>query len=86
MCDETGLTDYPSEQNFDPWLEHGVDQEMKLVECLSRWKPFDEPTQELVEIFTDLCEKGQQNNSDVARARQIALAELAKQDDAFAVP
>ena len=59
---------------------------MQLIECLSSWKPFDEPTHDLVEVFTALCDAGAAASSDAARARQMALAELSKQDEAYLVP
>jgi hypothetical protein len=84
--DHAGLAEYPTSAGIDPWLEHGAVQEMQLIECLSSWKPFDEPTHDLVEVFTALCDAGAASSSDTARARQMALAELSKQDEAYLVP
>lgn len=84
--EQAGLAQYPTGTSIDPWLEHTVSQEMQLIQCLSSWKPFDLPTEDLVDVFTGLCDAGAAASSEAARARQMAIAELSKQDEAYLVP
>jgi len=85
--DETldeSVVEYPQQQ-LDPWYSNGVAAELALVSCLSGWKPFDQPTPELVESLRELSAQSPCDTSTGARGRQLAVMELTKQDEAYQV-
>lgn len=70
-------------EDLAPWHDGEAASEMALVNCLSSWSPWNQPTITLIEAIQDLKGVLKGDIALCTKARQLAFAELHREDKAY---
>ena len=71
------------EETLSPWYETGAGAELGLLKVLSSWSPWEVPSTEIVQSLQDVGALGAGDLPLKSKARQLALQELKREDEAY---
>lgn len=85
-ADGQDVGSYPSSDRLEgAWYDESVSRQIGLLDCLQRWDPWAQPTQELIEKFqmVSKADKPFATGAAVFKARQFAMYQLTREQTAY---